>query len=396
MSNLAKKIFQEMVKEVGKFCFAALLLSAIGAGAHGAQVQRELEGVKRKIEKERQGISTVKKKEDSVLKTLGKIEEQLDRKGTELKTINATMESILADLERKEELAKQLSSSLRGRKELLNKRARALYKWHRGGSPFILLNGGFSAARLMQGRRYLGLTLAYDRNLINSLAEESARQETLKAELARRSEELDRQRSAVVELKESIRRDRERKKEILASLRREKEGRQRALKELEAAAQRLQKMMEDLSRKPLAEFKTPSPGTGFEALKGRLDYPVRGEVMASFGKTRHPEFSVDLFRRGIDIEAPLGEEIRAVEKGRVVFADRFSGYGKMMIIDHGQRYYTVYAHLSDLLKKIGETVQKGEAVGLVGDSDSLAGARLYFEIRKDGRPLDPLPWFKKP
>ncbi|MBI3062676.1 MAG: peptidoglycan DD-metalloendopeptidase family protein, partial [Deltaproteobacteria bacterium] len=72
-----------------------------------------------------------------------------------------------------------------------------------------------------------------------------------------------------------------------------------------------------------------------------------------------------------------------------------SGYGKMMIVDHGQRYYSVYAHLSDLLKKPGEAVQRGEAIGLVGDSDSLAGARLYFEIRKDGKPVDPLPWFKK-
>jgi len=79
----------------------------------------------------------------------------------------------------------------------------------------------------------------------------------------------------------------------------------------------------------------------------------------------------------------------------VVFADRFSGYGKMMIIDHGQRYYSVYAHLSDLLKKPGEAVRRGDPIGLVGDSDSLAGARLYFEIRKDGKPVDPLPWFRK-
>jgi septal ring factor EnvC (AmiA/AmiB activator) len=117
--------------------------------------------------------------------------------------------------------------------------------------------------------------------------------------------------------------------------------------------------------------------------------------MAAFGKVKHPEFSAELFRKGIDIEAPYGEQIRAVEGGRVIFADRFPGYGKMMVVDHGDRYYTVYAHLSELLKKNGETVRKGEPIALVGDSDSLAGARLYFEIRKDGKPLDPVPWFKK-
>ena len=84
-----------------------------------------------------------------------------------------------------------------------------------------------------------------------------------------------------------------------------------------------------------------------------------------------------------------------MNKSRCCFADRFSGYGKMMIIDHGQRYYTIYAHLADLFKKSGDPVRKGESIALVGDSDSLAGARLYFEIRKDGKPVDPAPWFRK-
>ena len=91
----------------------------------------------------------------------------------------------------------------------------------------------------------------------------------------------------------------------------------------------------------------------------------------------------------------MGEEVRAVERGKIVFADRFSGYGKMIIIDHGERFYTIYAHLSELFKKSGQGVQKGEPIALVGDSDSLRGARLYFEIRKDGKPLDPLAWLRK-
>ena len=79
----------------------------------------------------------------------------------------------------------------------------------------------------------------------------------------------------------------------------------------------------------------------------------------------------------------------------MVFADRFSGYGKMLIIDHGERYYTVYAHLSEFLKKTGDTVERGETVAAVGDSDSLAGAKLYFEMRKDGKSIDPAPWFRR-
>ncbi len=373
----------------------ALLFFNILPVAQAAQVERELEGVKRKIEKEKQGITKVERKEGSVLKSLEKIEEELDRKNTELAGINSKLKAILADLQREKSEAQQISLSLETRKELLGRRAAALYKWLRGGSPFILLNGGLSIARLMQGKRYLELTLAYDQNLVSSLHAQAGRLEAVKEDLAQKREEVDRQRKSLVEVKEAIKLEKAKKEMILSSLRSEKETRVRTLKELEQAAQRLQKMMDEISRNALGGFKVPPSGSGFDLLKGKLDFPVRGQVVGEFGKAKHPEFSAEIFHNGIDIEAPYGEKIRAVERGKVVFADRFSGYGKMMIIDHGQRYYTVYAHLSELLKRSGDIVQKGEPIALVGDSDSLAGARLYFEIRKDGKPLDPLPWFKK-
>ncbi|MGH9821300.1 MAG: murein hydrolase activator EnvC family protein, partial [Pyrinomonadaceae bacterium] len=182
---------------------------------------------------------------------------------------------------------------------------------------------------------------------------------------------------------------------LLASLRQEKETRVRTLKELEQAALRLQKMIDEIARRSATKPREAPSGKGLEAMRGKLDWPVRGQVIASFGKTKHREFSTEVFRNGLDIEAPVGAEIKAVEKGKVVFADRFSGYGKMLIIDHGERYYTVYAHLSEFLKKTGDWVQRGEAVALVGDTDSLAGAKLYFEMRKDGKSIDPTPWFRR-
>lgn len=373
----------------------ALLWLGLIAELHGEGVETQLEGIKKKIDEEKQGISTVRKKEGSVLKGLQGIEEELDRKDRELKRINARLGLVIADLQKKEEEAQKVSESLSARKELLKKRARALYKWQRGGSPFVLFNGGVSVAELMQRKRYLELTLAYDRQLLNTLSEESSHLDKLKEDLVRKREQVDRERRKLVEVKEAIRREREKKREVLASLRQEKEAHVQALKELEQAARRLQKMMDEISRKAVARTdRTPGP-VDFESMRGKLEYPVRGEVTAAFGKTRHPEFTAELFRKGIDIAASLGEEIRAVEGGKVVFADRFSGYGKMMIVDHGQRYYTIYAHLADLLKHAGDPVRRGEPIGTVGDSDSLEGVRLYFEIRKGGKPLDPLPWFKK-
>lgn len=377
-------------RKTGSILALSLFLVSI---ALAAETEKELEGIKKKIAKEKQALTKVQKQEGSVLQSLEKIEGALEKKSAELKRINATLEAILADLQKKEEEAEKIGSSLKARKELLKRRARALYKWQRGGSPFVLLNGSLSVAELMQRKRYLEITLAYDQDLVQFLRGESARQEAVRRELAKKRAAVDEQRRALVTVKESIRLEREKRRELLASLGREKDARLRALKELEQAALRLQKMMDEISQKAAAR---PAPaGAGFEAMRGRLDFPVRGEVMGGFGKTKHPEFSAELFRKGVDIEAPLGEEIRAVEAGRIVFADRFSGYGRMMIIDHGQRYYSVYAHLADLMKKTGESVHRGETIGLVGDTDSLAGTRLYFEIRKDGKPIDPLPWFKR-
>jgi murein hydrolase activator len=359
-----------------------------------AEPERELQGIKKQIEQERRGITKVKKQEESILGSLAKIDDALEKKNKELKRVNAALQAILLDLEKKQTEAEKIKSSLGARKELLRQRARALYQWQRSGSPFVLLHDATSVAELVQRKYYLEATLAYDRALVDRLSDEAARQQTLKQELEQKKHEVDRQRKKLTAIQESIRVDRQKKEVMLAGIRREKEGRQRALQELQQAALRLQKMIDEIARRSALAKETPA-GSGFEALKGKLEYPVRGAVMGGFGKTQHPEFSAELFRKGIDIDAPLGEEVRAVETGKVVFADRFSGYGKMMIIDHGQRYYTVYAHLADLLKNSGDTVRRGEPIALVGDSDSLAGARLYFEIRKDGKPLDPGPWFKK-
>ena len=168
---------------------------------------------------------------------------------------------------------------------------------------------------------------------------------------------------------------------------------------MEAAAQRLQKMLEDIARRQIVRPKQapvpPSTSRGLDAMLGQMEWPVKGQLSAPFGKFKHPEFGAELVRKGIDIDAALGDGVRVVEKGRVVFADRFTGYGRMMIVDHGERYYTIYAHLSEIIRKLGEDVQKGEIIGRVGDSDSLSGAKLYFELRKDGRSIDPLPWFRK-
>jgi septal ring factor EnvC (AmiA/AmiB activator) len=358
-------------------------------------VEKDLEGIKKKMANEKQGIQRAQRKEGSLLQTLEKIEGELERKSHELKEANSKLKSIAAELQEKQARAAALGKSVEQHRELFQERALALYRWHRGGSPLMIFGGDLSLGALAQRKRYLEAALAYDQDLVTQLSTEAQAQEELKEELTQKKSELDSQRKKLATARESIRREGEKKKILLASVQQEKETRTRALKELELAALRLQRMIDELARRTVSKPPAIPPGVGLGALYGKLDWPVKGELLNGFGKARHREFAAEVFRNGIDIGATVGQEIKAVEKGTVAFADRFSGYGKMIIVDHGERYYTVYAHLSEMLKKSGDAVKRGETLGLAGDSDSLAGAKLYFELRKDGRSVDPVPWFKK-
>jgi septal ring factor EnvC (AmiA/AmiB activator) len=377
---------------------SVLALTALPALLGAAAVDRDLEGIKKKIEKERKGLSRLEDRESSVLHLLGKIQTDLEKRTREMKLANAKLTTVASELQGKQAEAEQLAASMAARQEMLQKRAAALYRWRRGGTPLVVLNGNVSLGSFMQRQRYLEAALSFDRELLSKLEDESQRQRALRDELSEKQEELAEHKQALGAAREAIRQEAQKKKTLLTSVRRQKQTRLRALREMEAAAQRLEKMMEEIARRALVKPgeppSGPSPGSGLAALRGRLEWPVRGQIVAPFGKFKHPEFTAEIVRKGIDIDAPEGEEIRAVEKGRVVYADRFSGYGNMVIVDHGARYYTIYGHLSEILRKPGESVSRGEVLGRAGDSDSLAGAKLYFEIRKDGHSLDPVPWLR--
>jgi murein hydrolase activator len=365
----------------------------------GAAANRELEGIKKKIETEKKGLSELKVKEGSVLQSLGKIESELGRRNRELKVADAKLNSLKSELARKQAEADELDRTITVRQVVFQQRAVALYRWQHSGNPLIILNGAESLGAVLQRKRYLQLALAYDQQLATELRAESEHQALVRQELADKRAELAGQKQVLGVAQAAVRREAENRKLMLASLRQEKETRAKALREMEMAALRLQKMLDEIARramsKPRESSPAPSPGTGFDAERGQLDWPVRGVVTAPFGKFKHPEFATEIIRKGIDIDAAPGEPIRAVEKGRVVYADRFSGYGKMIIVDHGQRYYTIYGHLGEMLKKNGDEVRRGEVLGRVGDGETPGGPTVYFEMRKDSRSVDPLAWLKK-
>lgn len=127
----------------------------------------------------------------------------------------------------------------------------------------------------------------------------------------------------------------------------------------------------------------------FETLKGRLRLPVRGELMNRYGAAREESGSS---WKGLFIKAASGEMVRAVADGRVVYADWLRGFGNLLILDHGKGFMSLYAYNDGLLRQVGEKVRAGDPVASVGSSGGQADSGLYFELRRDGKPFDPMRW----
>jgi len=126
----------------------------------------------------------------------------------------------------------------------------------------------------------------------------------------------------------------------------------------------------------------------FADLRGRLGWPLHGKLAVRFGSPADGERA----SQGVLIEAKNGSEVHAVSHGRVVYADWLRGYGLLLIVDHGDGYLSLYGYNETLLKDVGDWVDANEAVATSGDSGGRKAAGLYFELRHDGKPVDPGAW----
>ena len=132
----------------------------------------------------------------------------------------------------------------------------------------------------------------------------------------------------------------------------------------------------------------------FSKLYGLLEMPVKGSIISKFGTRQNSNYNSFTFQSGIDIKVQKGAPVRAVFKGKLLYANWLKGYGNLMILNHGDNYYTLYAHVEKILKNKGDFVNTGEIIATAGDTGSIKGFCLYFEIRHHGKPVNPIKWFK--
>jgi septal ring factor EnvC (AmiA/AmiB activator) len=379
------------------FLFLALLAwpAAPAVRAESKEAKRqELERLQKEMESQKERLQHAGRKERSILTTLEKIDREIQEGSGELAGQQRRLRDAEASLTEIERANAATGQELDRLKAAYAARLRALYKLSRQGgyAPAILSAESFPDA--YKRMRYLEIIAEHDRAVIGQY------RQSLELLILRQKEIQERRsdilaRTSAVETKRGVLEERRRKKaELLASVKHEKGTYEATLKDLEEATANLWAMIRlgEREKKP-----SPPADQGAKASGGheRLPWPVEGKVLNRFGMQRHPEFGTMIYRRGIDITVRTGEDVHAVRGGQVAYADWYKGYGRLVIIDHGGGLYTLYGHLSQLAVTGGDQVKQGQVIGQAGDTGSLKGPRLYFEIRRNGEAEDPLLWLAK-
>ncbi len=186
------------------------------------------------------------------------------------------------------------------------------------------------------------------------------------------------------------------KKVYLAKITHEKETYEHALQELERSASRIDSLLRELEqRRRAAAVRPPVGGIAPRGVKGALPWPADGSIVSFFGRQKHPTFNTYVQRRGIEIKTVEGSAIHAVMPGSVVYADWLKGYGLVIILDHANGFFSLYAHASKILTAVGAQVGAGQAIGETGDTGMTGENTLYFELRQGAEALDPLQWLAR-
>lgn len=392
---------------------AALLAVALPAGAQSTRdTQRKLDRAKKELDDVAAERRRIEGQRGEAARKLRELDERVGTSTRALKRVEAELHRQQAELQALQARRGALDAALGAQRRELAQLLRAAYAVG-GDAPLKLM---LSQDRVADGNRLLayhgylqrdrarriadlraelaGLT-ELERRIADASAALAATRQQQQADVARLERDRKRRSSAVAELDQRYqdRRTRER------ALGRDVKGLQSVLAQLRAAARRA-----EAERKAAAarEARTGSASSGrrppppvianAQPIRvGGLGWPLSGTLVTAYGGTL-PDGRRS---QGVLIAAPAGTAVQAVANGKVVFAEWMSGYGLLCIVDHGNGTMSLYANNDGLLRDAGSDVKRGDAVASVGNSGGQGQSALYFELRRNGQPVDPRAWLQK-
>jgi len=349
----------------------------------------EIEKVRRQIAESRQRVVAHERQERELLRLLEQIDQGLATLRDDVRVSERRARLAQEDLVRVEGRRKTVDRRLASTRRAMAKRAVALYKTGDVGSLRVIFASS-DVQEMLSKMWTLERLLKYDGSLAARFQEERDSLMRVEAEAARALEKRDIARRSLSERRLALNAERKMRRTLLDQVRGDRSQERVLLVELERAGRALEETVSRLGDSGRAAI--PWQSETFVSLKGRMRRPVPGRVRIPFGRIVDKQYQTETFHNGVEISAPEGEDVIAVARGQVRYAGWFRGYGKIVILEHAQGYFTVSGHLDEWSVEVGEIVEAGEVLGRVGETGSLRGPGLYFELRKGRDPQDPALW----
>jgi len=323
-------------------------------------------------------------KERSGLARIASLEEQVDLTRKYLRQLQDQSAARTREIAQVARQIQQTASEVETRKQALGRRLVAIYKYGRL-NPLEALLSTRSLPEIYRTMLNLRWIARADQRVAAELSQLNLELALQRTRLVAAHDELERLQRERLTQQVTLNSAVAAESALLKKVRGEKEAGQALQQQLAESAGRLRDLLAGLQRRK--EQARPQGSSDFETGRGKLPWPLRGKVIAGFGSQVHPRYKTRTNNLGIDIKAGPGAQVRSVAPGRVAYADQFMGYGNLIIVDHGAGFYTLYANLDEMSAKVGTEVAAGTTVGTASDY-------LHFEIRKDGKPVNPIDWLK--
>jgi septal ring factor EnvC (AmiA/AmiB activator) len=361
------------------------------------QQEKELESLRNRIRTLRKDDSQLAQEEVGTVKQLQILEKEVALTEELLRRLQTKQTHVEAQLEGIRTEHAEAQDLLEVRRDQLGRTLRAMYTRGASNAAQVMLRTT-SLRDALTRVKYLNLVARNNERLLRDIRVQEVSLAAANAELTERLAEVAATTAEAMRERKNLEDSRHMRQSALRKVRNKRGEYHKSLESLAESEKQVQGLVEALERqraRALAEGGAQEfPDVGFAALRGRMPWPVVGKVKTRFGRQRHPEYGTITMNSGIDIEAKFGEPVRSVARGRVEYVSWLDGYGRTLIINHGGGFYTVYAHLSEVRVGEAQTVVPGQVIGTAGDSGSLDGPKLHFEIRsgQNAGSVDPMKW----